>query len=68
MEVATAGPYANIQYAPRPRQVTTPASHQSVFYRPDALPAMKALTVVLTYFACNIGLITVSIYANNFDM
>jgi len=25
--------------APRPRQITTPASHHSVFYRPDSLPA-----------------------------
>jgi len=24
---------------PRSRQITTPASHRSVFYRPDALPA-----------------------------
>ena len=27
--------------APRSRQITTPASHQSVFYRLDALPAAK---------------------------
>jgi len=27
--------------APRPRQITTPASHHSVFYRPDALPATQ---------------------------
>jgi len=26
---------------PRPRQVTMPASHHSVFYRPDALPAAQ---------------------------
>jgi len=25
--------------APRPRQITMPASHHSVFYRPDALPS-----------------------------
>jgi len=25
--------------APRPRQITMPAPHHSVFYRPDALPA-----------------------------
>jgi len=25
--------------APHPRQTTTPTSHHSVFYRPDALPA-----------------------------
>ena len=31
--------------APRSRQITTPAPHRSVFYRPDALPAnsVKAL-------------------------
>ena len=27
--------------APRFRQITTPAPHQSVFYRPDALPAAQ---------------------------
>ena len=27
--------------APRSRQVTTPASHHSVFYRPDAFPAAQ---------------------------
>jgi len=27
--------------APRSRQVTTPAPHHSVFYRPDALPAAQ---------------------------
>ena len=27
--------------APRPRQTTRPASHNSVFYRPDALPATQ---------------------------
>ena len=27
--------------APRSRQITTPAPHHSVFYRPDALPAAK---------------------------
>ena len=36
MAVASAGPYANLHLAP---QITTPASHHSVFYRPDALPA-----------------------------
>jgi len=25
--------------APHPREITTPASHRSVFYRPDVLPA-----------------------------
>jgi len=28
-----------MQAAPRSRQITTPASHHSVFYRPDAIPA-----------------------------
>jgi len=27
--------------APRPRQITMPAPHHSVFYRPDALPAAQ---------------------------
>ena len=27
--------------APRSRQITTPAPHHSIFYRPDALPAAK---------------------------
>ena len=27
--------------APRSRQITMPASHHSVFYRPDALPATQ---------------------------
>jgi len=27
--------------APRSRQITTPAPHNSVFYRPDALPAAQ---------------------------
>ena len=29
------------QSAPRSRQITTPAPHHSVFYRPDALPASQ---------------------------
>jgi len=28
--------------APCPRQITTPVSHLSVFYRPDALPAAQS--------------------------
>ena len=40
MAVASAGPYASLS-APRSRQMTTPATHQSVFYRPDALPAAQ---------------------------
>ena len=38
MAVASAGPYAS---APRSRQITMPAPHHSVFYRPDALPAAQ---------------------------
>ena len=43
----------HMQSAPRSRQITTPAPHRSVFYRPDALPAapknsIKALKASLT--------------------
>ena len=31
--------WAMCKSAPRSRQITTPAPHHSVFYRPDALPA-----------------------------
>ena len=33
--------WAICKSAPRSRQITTPASHRSVFYRPDALPATQ---------------------------
>jgi len=33
--------WAMCKSAPRPRQITMPASHDSVFYRPNALPATK---------------------------
>ena len=33
--------WAVCKSAPRSRQITTPALHQSVFYRPDALPAAQ---------------------------
>jgi len=33
--------WAICKSAPHPRQITTPAPHQSVFYRPDALPAAQ---------------------------
>jgi len=36
--VASAGPYANLYLDP---DTTTPASHHSVFYRLDALPAAQ---------------------------
>jgi len=32
---------AVVESAPRSRQITTPAPHRSVFYRPDALPATQ---------------------------
>jgi len=32
--------WAICKSAPHPRQMTTPAPHQSVFYRLDALPAI----------------------------
>ena len=38
MAVASAGPYAILHLS---RQITTPAPHHSVFYRPDALPAAQ---------------------------
>jgi len=33
--------WAICKSAPRPRQITTPAPHNSVFYRPDALTATQ---------------------------
>jgi len=33
--------WAICKSAPRPRQITMPASYHSVFYRPDALPATQ---------------------------
>ena len=33
--------WATCKSAARPRQITTPAPHHSVFYRPDALPAAE---------------------------
>jgi len=33
--------WAIYKSAPRSRQITTPAPHHSVFYRPDALPAAQ---------------------------
>ena len=33
--------WAICKSAPRSRQITTPATHYSVFYRPDALPATQ---------------------------
>jgi len=33
--------WAICKSAPRTRQITTPATHHSVFYRPDALPAAQ---------------------------
>ena len=40
--------WAICKSAPHPRQITMPARHHSVFYRPDALPAngVKALWIV----------------------
>jgi len=37
--VASAGPYANLHLAPG--RITMPASHHSVFYRPDVHPATQ---------------------------
>jgi len=35
--------WAIYKSAPRSRQITTPAPHHSVFYRPDALPAAQPI-------------------------
>ena len=35
--------WAVCKSAPRSRQITTPAPHHSVFYRPDALPAAQPI-------------------------
>ena len=40
MAVASAR-WATCKSAPRSRQITTPAPHHSVLYRPDALPAAQ---------------------------
>jgi len=37
--------WAICKSAPRSKQITTPASHHSVFYRPDALPAAQTNSV-----------------------
>jgi len=33
--------HMQVSIAPRSRQITMPAPHHSVFYRPDALPAAQ---------------------------
>ena len=33
--------WATCKFAPRSRQITMPAPHHSVFYRPDALPSTR---------------------------
>ena len=45
--------------APRSRQITTPAPHHSVFYRPDALPVVQP-TNKNTLYLCHVSLITSS--------
>jgi len=44
------GAYPAYPSAPRPRQVTTPAPHHSVFYRPDALPATQSEQTSIVWF------------------
>jgi len=41
MEVASAGPYANLHLTPESRHINMPESYHSVFYRLDALPAAQ---------------------------
>jgi len=40
-QVVSGSGWAICKSAPRPRQITMPESHHSVFYRPDALPAAQ---------------------------
>ena len=55
--------------APRSRQITMPAPHHSVFYRPDALPATQPVLCVswLQLFQCTVAVhIVVIMKAENF--
>jgi len=40
-EIVSGISWAICKSAPRPRQITTPSRHHSVFYGPDALPAAQ---------------------------
>jgi len=42
MAEASAAPYANLHLDP---DITTPASHHSVFYRLDVLPAIQPTAI-----------------------
>ena len=62
--------WAICKSSPRCRQITTPAPHHSVFYRPDALPATQPTASkhwrhkVSLYVTCHFN---VSLYATNVD-
>jgi len=61
--------WALCKSAPRSRQITTPAPHHSVFYRPDALPATQPVLCVsrLQLFQCTVAVhIVVIMKAENF--
>ena len=45
--------WAICKSAPRCRQITMPAPHHSVFYRPDALPAAKATASEYLLYSAN---------------
>jgi len=45
--------WAICKSAPRSRQITMPAPHHSVFYRPDALPATQTNSVKTLKFNCS---------------
>jgi len=42
--------WAICKSASRSRQITTPAPHHSVFYRPDALPAAQPTVIIIANF------------------
>ena len=54
--------WAVCKSAPHSRQITTPAPHHSVFYRPDALPAAQP-----TASKHNEDKLHQKIYRNNFE-
>jgi len=47
--------WAICQPAPHPRHTTTPASHHSAFYKPDALPALPSQPTASKYWRHYLG-------------
>jgi len=54
--------------APRSRQITMPASHHSVFYRPDALPAAQPTALKHWLDICRHQLSTKKAMKNKIEM